>query len=241
MHTQPIFVTTSWDDGHELDVRLAAELSDRGMTGTFYVAPECREIPAAKRLTANQLRELAHGFEIGAHTLTHPRLPSISLDEARREIVEGKDALEAMIGQPVRSFCYPYGAYGDAHPPLVRAAGFIMARTVERFCTGTPENLFEMGTTIHAYRHLVDGPQILRRSRWPRHAAGMWHNWELLGRRLFKETQATGGVFHLWGHSWEVDANDDWARLRRILDEISNEDVVFVTNGELAHELQKVA
>ena len=238
MQRHTTYVTTSWDDGHELDLRLAHELATHGVAGTFYVAPRCREIPQTKRLTSSALRELADGFEIGGHTLTHPRLPSLSVDNARREIVEGKDALEEVVGRPVTSFCYPYGAYADEHRDIVRSAGFILARTVERFCSGLPDDLFEMGTTTHAYRHLVDGVQICRRARSLRHAAGMWRNWDLLGRKLFAETQARGGVFHLWGHSWEIDANDDWPRLQNILDEIANQDAVFLTNGELGVELQ---
>ena len=66
----------------------------------------------------------------------------------------------------------------------------------------------------------------------------LWRNWDLLGRRLFEEVRSNGGVFHLWGHSWEIDANDDWRRLRSVLDELADQDVVFLTNGELATELQ---
>jgi peptidoglycan-N-acetylglucosamine deacetylase len=236
-----VYITTSWDDGHKLDLRLASELASRGLPGTFYISPQCREIPEEKRLTVGELRELAVDFEIGGHTLTHPRLPTISIDEAGREIVEGKDALEETLGHSVTSFCYPYGAYGKEHPALVRAAGFTVARTVERFHTGRPKDLWQMGTTTHAYRHLVDGGQIARRARSLRQAAGMWRNWDYLGRQLFRETQAKGGVFHLWGHSWEVDANDDWSRLRRILDEMTDQNAVLVTNGQLASELQEAA
>ena len=57
-------------------------------------------------------------------------------------------------------------------------------------------------------------------------------------RNLFEEVKSKGGVFHLWGHSWEVDANDDWGRPRSILKEISESDAIFLTNGELATELQ---
>jgi peptidoglycan/xylan/chitin deacetylase (PgdA/CDA1 family) len=235
---QTVYVTTSWDDGHELDLKLAAELADHGMSGTFYIAPQCREIPEAKRLTPTALRELSEQCEIGAHTLTHPHLSAIPDDVARREIIKGRDAVEEVIGRSVTSFCYPYGDFSDQHPEMVRSAGFTSARTVERFCTGLPEDLFRMGTTTHGYQHLVDGPQILRRTRSPRRAVGMWRNWELLGRQLFEEVRATGGVFHLWGHSWEIDANDDWSRLRTMLKELSNPDVVFVTNGELAAELK---
>ena len=154
------YVTTSWDDGHELDLVLASELAAHGLTGTFYVAPLCRGIPPVKRLTNGGLGELADGFEIGGHTLTHPHLSHLSPADARREILDGKVALEDRIGCPVTSFCYPYGDYGKEHPNIVREAGFTLARTVERFCTTEPHDLFQMGTTIHAYRHLVDGPQI---------------------------------------------------------------------------------
>jgi peptidoglycan/xylan/chitin deacetylase (PgdA/CDA1 family) len=238
MQAGKVYVTTSWDDGHELDLRLASELAAHGMAGTFYVAPRCREIPSAKRLGPGALRELAEGHEIGAHTLTHPRLTELPAQRARSEILEGKDAVEDSIGRSVTSFCYPYGAYAEDHPDMVRSAGFTVARTVDRFRTGAPTDLLRMGTSVHAYRHLADGPQVLRWARSPRQVIALWRNWDLLGRRLFEDVQSNGGAFHLWGHSWEVDANDDWRRLRSVLDELSDKDAVFVTNGELAIELQ---
>ena len=241
MRARTVYVTTSWDDGHELDLRLASELTAHGMAGTFYLAPQCREIPSAQRLGPRAMRELAEGHEIGAHTLTHPRLTHLPADRARSEILQGKDAIEDSIGRRVTSFCYPYGAYAEEHADMVRSAGFTVARTVDRFRTSPPSDLFRMGTTVHAYRHLVDGPQILRRARSPRQVMALWRNWDLLGRRLFEETCSSGGVFHLWGHSWEIDANGDWQRLRSVLDELSDKDAVFVTNGELAIELQGAA
>jgi peptidoglycan/xylan/chitin deacetylase (PgdA/CDA1 family) len=241
MDPKTVYVTTSWDDGHVLDSRLADELAAHGIKGTFYVAPLCREFPAADRVSPTALRQLAEGFEIGGHTLTHPRLTELSPAEALSEIVDGKTSIEDTIGCPITSFCYPYGAYGEEHPDLVRSAGFTTARTVERFQTGVPTDLFRMGTTTHAYQHLVDVPPILRRTRSPRRAVDLWRNWDRLGRRLFDEVLAEGGVFHLWGHSWEVDVNDDWARLRSVLAELSRHDVAFVTNGELVAELEGVA
>jgi peptidoglycan-N-acetylglucosamine deacetylase len=238
MRPGAVYVTTSWDDGHELDLRLASELTGRGIAGTFYLAPRCREIPFAKRLRPAAMRELAGEHELGGHTLTHPRLTELPTHLARAEILDGKRAVEDSIGRPITSFCYPYGAYAVNHPDMVRAAGFTMARTVDRFRTGVPDDLFRLGTTVHAYRHLVDGPQILRLASSPRDVVALWRNWDSLGRRLFEEVQSCGGVFHLWGHSWEIDANDDWRRLRTVLDELSDKDAVFVTNGELAAELQ---
>ncbi len=51
---------------------------------------------------------------------------------------------------------------------------------------------------------------------------------------LFDTVLETGGVFHLWGHSWELDGRRDWERLDRVLDYIAGRsDVRYVANGEL--------
>ncbi len=98
-----------------------------------------------------------------------------------------------------------------------------------------------MGTSLHASNYLTGGPQVLRLARSLRHAAGMWRNWDVLGRRLLEDALADGGVFHLWGHSWEIEAHDDWDRLRHVLGELAHAGAVCVTNGELATRLAAVA
>jgi peptidoglycan/xylan/chitin deacetylase (PgdA/CDA1 family) len=68
------------------------------------------------------------GMEIGGHTVHHPILASIPADEARREIAEGKAALEAMTGAPLRLFAYPNGKphedYLAEHVAMAREFGF---------------------------------------------------------------------------------------------------------------------
>ena len=83
---KPVIVTTSWDDGHKLDIKLAALLRRHGIQATFYVSPETREFPASERLTAEEIQRLAQTFEIGAHTMTHPHLDRLDAAAARREI-----------------------------------------------------------------------------------------------------------------------------------------------------------
>jgi peptidoglycan/xylan/chitin deacetylase (PgdA/CDA1 family) len=227
-------VTTSWDDGHQLDTKLALVLDELGFAGTFYVSPQSAEIPAEKRISGATLRDLAGRFEIGSHTLTHPHLTRLSLKNAASEIRLGNEALQDVLGQPVTSFCYPYGAYRAQHVELVRTAGFLVARTIRRFRTGAAADPLQMGTTTHAARYLADGWPVARRSRTARQACAMWGNWDVLARKLFQETRAGGGVYHLWGHSWEIQKNDDWSRLRSLLRYIADHDVTFVTNGELA-------
>jgi peptidoglycan/xylan/chitin deacetylase (PgdA/CDA1 family) len=69
-------------------------------------------------------------IEIGAHTVNHPSLSSLSLESQRNEIVESKARLEDIGGSPVTSFAYPYGKRSDYSAQtvaLVREGGFTCA------------------------------------------------------------------------------------------------------------------
>jgi peptidoglycan-N-acetylglucosamine deacetylase len=225
-------VTSSWDDGHILDHRVANLLDTYGVRGTFYVAPRNVEIRNRDRLGGRDLRALAGDFEIGGHTLTHLRLTTIPDPVADREIKEGKDRLEEIIDSPIHSFCYPGGAYDKRHLTMVQSAGFSYARTVRRWVTGASANPMEVHTTVNAYRHLVDWPAALRVSRGSVSLANRYFwNWDLLAMALFDQVLSTGGVYHLWGHSWEIDYNHDWDRLERVLGYIGGHPGVRYVNN----------
>jgi peptidoglycan/xylan/chitin deacetylase (PgdA/CDA1 family) len=230
-----VYVTTSWDDGHVLDHAMAGLLETYDLPGTFYVAPRNIELPVRERLGERGTKLIGERFEIGGHTLTHLRLTTMADEHAMREIVDGKAELEQTLGAPLRSFCYPGGEYGPAHPAMVREAGFAIGRTVERGVTA-PTPPYEMATTTHAYRHLVDGKMAMRLAGGNRLlAAKYFWNWDVMAIAQFDLMLATGGVFHLWGHSWEVEKNGDWARLERVFAHIARRPGVrYVDNGELA-------
>ena len=136
-------VTTSWDDGHKYDIRLARVLKEYGLSGTFYISPHNREIAKDSLLNPQEISDIGNDFEIGAHTMTHPRLPTLSESQAEVEISESKLALEVTTGKAVSSFCYPGGAYADTHVQLVKDAGFTSARTIQRhkFAVGNPTTI----------------------------------------------------------------------------------------------------
>lgn len=87
--------------------------------------------PEYLSVTADELRSLPRGtIEIGAHTAHHPSLSVLSLDAQQTEIMQGKSALEEILGHPVESFAYPFGERRDYTPHtvnLARAAGFTCA------------------------------------------------------------------------------------------------------------------
>jgi peptidoglycan/xylan/chitin deacetylase (PgdA/CDA1 family) len=88
--------------------------------------------PSHRLLSLEETSALAEGdlVEIGAHTVNHPSLSSLSLDLQRNEILESKVTLENIVGSPVTSFAYPYGKRSDYSArtvALVREAGFTYA------------------------------------------------------------------------------------------------------------------
>jgi peptidoglycan/xylan/chitin deacetylase (PgdA/CDA1 family) len=68
--------------------------------------------------------------DVGAHTVSHPRLPDLSPAGQWDEIVRSRERLELLLTRPVRSFCYPFGAWTRAMRSLVRDARFSSATTV---------------------------------------------------------------------------------------------------------------
>jgi peptidoglycan/xylan/chitin deacetylase (PgdA/CDA1 family) len=65
-----------------------------------------------RALTDTELRTLADGglVTIGAHTITHSMLSVLSPAEQAQEIKNSRQQLEAILGQPVTSFSYPFGS-----------------------------------------------------------------------------------------------------------------------------------
>lgn len=228
-------VTTSWDDGHKLDKRLSALLKKYDINGTFYISPKDHEFSSDALLTNAEILEISKDFEIGAHTMTHPDLTSLTGDESRKEIVESKIFLENVIGKSVTSFCYPSGKYTSRDREIVIEEGFTLARTVKRFALSLSKDPFTMSTTLHAYNHWLDALPILRFANFnPLKFLQYYLHWDSLARAMFDRTLEVRGVFHLWGHSWEIDKHGDWERLEEVIRYISSHtEVKYLTNGEL--------
>ncbi len=64
-----IYFTTSWDDGHKLDLKLSELLAKYNIAGTFYIAKDFQG-----RMTDEDIIKISKNNEIGAHTITHPNL-----------------------------------------------------------------------------------------------------------------------------------------------------------------------
>jgi peptidoglycan-N-acetylglucosamine deacetylase len=228
-------LTTSWDDGHRCDVRLAQMLKKHGLKATFYVAPENQEFAKEDLLSPSEIKDLSQDFEIGAHSMTHRRLPTISEQEAATEIIKSKTVLEQVIDKEIKVFCYPGGAYTKLHVQLVKDAGYRYARTVARYRFKV-EDPYEAGTSLHVYNHRL-GFDLWHTARFVKFQpikVLRCLEWDALAKAMFDQVIKEGGIYHIWGHSWEIDEHDDWESLENVFRYISaNPKVSYVTNGEL--------
>jgi peptidoglycan/xylan/chitin deacetylase (PgdA/CDA1 family) len=79
--------------------------------------------------TGAEIRELAEGglIEIGAHTVTHPRLSRERRASQVDEIRTSKSNLSELVGRPVDYFSYPHGDYDRKTVQAVVESGFLAA------------------------------------------------------------------------------------------------------------------
>lgn len=243
-------ITTSWDDGHPLDLRVAEMLTKHGLTGTFYVPRKWR-LPT---MDASQIRQLAEAdFELGGHTIDHLVLTELSPDDARREITQSRQWLSDTTSQDVTMFCPPCGRFTAQHARMIAEAGYDGYRTVELWSIDRPrptaDGIFELPTSIQAQ------PQphraVLRNLAKRRAAANAWlfirhglsGQWNDHARAMLDLALHEGGVFHLWGHSWELEDEGQWQRLDQVLECMAGytDRASAVTNGQMCTSLATVA
>jgi peptidoglycan-N-acetylglucosamine deacetylase len=238
-HT-PSLATTSWDDGHPLDLRIAGLLARHGLSGTFYVP---RDV-GWPTMAAGEIRELSSRFEVGAHTLDHLLLDRVADDEARNQLSGSRQWIEDVTGKSCRVVCFPGGKYRRRQLPLVCEAGYEAARTSELLSTQFPRRvngLSLISTTVQVFPHspFAYAKNAIRRMSL-RNLVGTRalfcaRDWLKLAQDLLQETVSQGGVFHLWGHSWEIEQQHQWGRLEAVLAMVaaSRDKLINVTNSEL--------
>jgi Polysaccharide deacetylase len=170
------------------------------------------------------LRALDGTFEVGSHTLDHAYADSMSGAEWQRQVNAGKLALEDRLGHGVAGFCYLGGKRQADSLAIVGPAGFAYARTGVNLQVDAGEDCFLMPTTLQVYPHR--GSVLLRNfvkgRHWRRRLPGLVRALSQadLHRRLMallEQALASDGVFHAWGHSWEIEALGLWPRLDEFL------------------------
>lgn len=223
-----LIVTTSWDDGSKSDLKLAELLDKYGIKGTFYTPKNY----SGTLLEKDDLRALDKVHEVGAHTLNHVDLTKVSLLQAKEEIAGIKAYLEDILGHKVYMFCYPYGKYNENIKKIVKASGFIAART----CTHGSFNLIKDPYEWQISLHASNGSPLMTLKIWRKSGISIRSliDWETRAKLLFDLALKRGGVYHIWGHSREIWGKGEWDKLNRVLGYISGRNGArYLTNREV--------
>ncbi len=76
---------------------------------------------------------------IGAHTESHPHLTRCDDEQLMSELVQSRAYLERLLGHPVETFSYPYGAYDRRVIEAVCEAGYRYAFAINTSNAGLPQ------------------------------------------------------------------------------------------------------
>jgi len=125
-------VAVTFDDGFKNFYECALpELVKRGIPATMFVITDVigktfgPDGYAEEVMSLEQIRALPESLvTIGSHTLTHPLLPSINIDQAKREIALSRAKLEEQLHRRIVLFSFPYGGFNQKLVEICREAGY---------------------------------------------------------------------------------------------------------------------
>lgn len=95
------------------------------------------QLPGNLMMSTAQVQQLLRsGMQVGAHTVTHPILATLTAAQMRDEMTGSKRFLENLLGEAVTMFAYPNGKpdrdYNAQSVAVAREVGFLAAVTTAR-------------------------------------------------------------------------------------------------------------
>ena len=222
-------LTFSYDDGVAQDVRLIEIFNKYGLKATFNLNSGffgksgmlVRDGVTVdhNKVARQDVRHIYAGHEIAAHTVKHPFLPDIEDEnEIIRQVEEDRLALSEIAGYEVVGFAYPGGGINHSK----RVADIIRENTGVKYCRTTDStrnfelqrDLFEFAPTVY---HHVEMDEMFR-----------------LGKEFLALKTERPQIFYIWGHAYELDIRDEWARFEEFCKMMAGaNDIFYGTNKEV--------
>lgn len=174
------FVIITFDDGYEDNYTLAFPLLKKyEFTAIIFLVAQLEynswdeksSEPELKMMNQEQISEMMeYGIEFGSHTLTHADLTKISLEEAKRELIESKKILKVKVGQEIFTFAFPYGNCNETVKQIAKEAGYKFVFATDNAPLGLHEDFFQIrrigifpNTTVSGLSRKVKGNYTFKR------------------------------------------------------------------------------
>ncbi|MFB6979717.1 polysaccharide deacetylase family protein [Streptomyces scopuliridis] len=162
-------VVLTFDDGFaDLPGPTAEALAARALPATAYLTTGALTsgpgpgsgpgslLPPAPMMTLAQAAVLeGYGIEVGAHTVTHPQLDTLSAPALHRELRRSKSVLEDALGHEVAHLAYPHGYNSRAVRRAAEAAGYASAVAVRHALSSARDEPYRIARLIVRRTHTV--------------------------------------------------------------------------------------
>ena len=191
-----VALASCWDDGTIYDRQLVAIMNRYGLKGSFNLCSGKFGLNAEQSgwkefICADEVATLYQEHEVCSHSVNHPRVWSMPVDQMRWEILDDRRCLEALVGYPVRGFAIPYNwpTGQDWCREFARNCGFKYLRNsmpVPQF--EHPSDFMDWHPTAHCSANL---PQL----------------WVSMFER---NKDQPGQLFYVHGHSYEFEDDLGW-------------------------------
>lgn len=141
--SKPVVLT--FDDGYRDFYEVVFPiLKEKNLKATVFVISQF--IGGSRYVEWWQLKEMVGStlVLVGDHTLNHPSVPKLSVDEGRNQIVSARKIIEENIGKKVDFFAYPYGSYNSAAEQILKENNFtgaVVTTNTNPQCSGLPYEL----------------------------------------------------------------------------------------------------
>lgn len=214
-------MTFSYDDGVLQDKRLIEMFDKYGVKGTFNLNTGMfgRQTPPGwpygiAVFEKEEVAEVYKNHEIGGHSYHHSELTTVGTPRAMWEIIEDRRALEEATGRMIRMYAHPFGTYTPEIVDILRAAGYVGARTVKsthRF--DIPKDFLVLDPTCHH-----GDPDLMK-----------------LAEEFCCQPARGARLFYVWGHAYEFDKDDNWEVMEKLLAFVAphKDEIWFAGNTEI--------
>ena len=189
-------LSTRWDDSNPNALNIRRKMLENGIRGTFYLnsrKPEEQQTSLAFKLTGKG------ECSVGGHSVSHPHLPDLPVNEAFCQLMANRIALECLTDQPVNSLAFPYGDYQEQdRPEVLEGITAAVLRTGYLHCVYAgfvtqnpflPEGLVSTGLQVVPGDRTVD-------------AAKFWKQIEAVRDHEAKSREVSDCIF-LGVHPWQ--------------------------------------
>lgn len=203
-------LTMSYDDGMQADKRLVEIFNQYGIRGTFHLNSG---VQGEEYISSSEWKELYKNHEVSCHTVHHPFIGNMPIEQVALQVLEDRRKLERIVGYPVRGMSYPYGSYTKDIVELLPRLGIEYCRAVQSTNDfAMPEDFLTWKATCHHdYNLLENGEKFLK----------------------IKESQRLC-MMYVWGHSFEFDRNNNWELIEEFCRMMGGQDDIwYATNIEI--------